>query len=203
MVPVCFPTKDDFNGYADLDATFVALGQDAGPWQEDAQTNGNVSLVPGGRILTDYGGGSGAFLELKTPQALGGTCAITVRLVSTTGGDTALGIWDTMQDFTEIECNENNGQCKPLRAFGVSGGDIPLVNGGLYLGIVVKGMRLFAFYSGDGASWTLVPNLPANGVDGAQFLDKPVIPYFGQNPFSDESIWDDFGIHGIPASLVP
>lgn len=203
MVPFCFSTKDDFDGYADADATFIALGQTAGPWEEDANNASDVTLVAGGRIRTSYGGGIGAFLELKSTVQLGGTCAITVRLVSTTGGDTALGIWDKTSDYTEITCFENNGTCQPLRAFGVNGGDVPLVNGGLYLGIVVKGTRLFAFHSGDGASWTLLPNLPANGVEGQPVLDLPVIPYFGQNPNSDESVWDDFDIHGIPASLVP
>ncbi len=196
-------TKDDFDGYAGLDATFVTLGEETGPWEEYSTTKADVSLVPSGRIRADYNGGSGAFLQLKTLQLLTGTCAITARLASIAGGDAALGVWDLGQGYTEIECKSNNGVCKPLRAFGFDGPDVSLVNGGLHLGIVLKGTQAFAFYSGDGANWTLLPNVPAGGANVAQIIDQSVTAYFGQNPNQQESEWDDFGVYGIPANLVP
>lgn len=178
---------------------FIALGQTAGPWEEA----GDVALIAPGRIRAAYAGGAGSFLQLKSLVQVGGTCAVTARLVSLTDGDAALGIWDKGADYTEIECAENNGQCKPLRAFGVDGGDVPLVNGGLYLGVVVKGTRLFALHSGDGVTWSLMAGLPTEGADGSDYVDAPIIPYFGQNPNSGDSVWDDFNVHPIPAALIP
>lgn len=201
-IAFCSPTVDDFDLYA-TDATFKLTGELMGPWEEDPPNTDNVSYVVGGRIKTTYGGGSGAFLQLKALVSATAPCAMTIRLASTSGGRSAFGIWDQASDFTELTCFETNNVCQPLRAFGIDGGTIPLVNGGLYLGIVARNDRLFGLYSGDGTSWTLIPNQGQNGVDGQAYLDQPFTTYFGQNPNSDESVWDEFNVHAIPKSAVP
>lgn len=201
-IAFCSPTADNFDVYA-TDTTFKVAGETTGPWEEDPSNTDAVMLAPGGRIKTTYLGGIGAFLQLKALVSAPAPCAMTVRLVSTTGGRSAFGIWDKASDYTELSCDESSGDCKPLRAFGVDGGTIPLVNNGLYLGIVARNNRLFGLYSGDGTNWTLVPNQGANGFDGQAYLDQPFTTYFGQNPNSDESQWDDFNVHAIPNSAVP
>lgn len=202
-LPFCFPTTDDFNGYGGQDGTFISNGENNGPWMEDPPNSGDVRLTQGGRIQTQYGGGNGAFLLLKATVQPASTCAITVHLAATSGGEMGFGIWDKTADFTEITCVESAGGCQPLRAFGVDGGTVKFVNGGLYFGLVIQGTRVFGLYSGDGTTWSLIPNQNANGSDAGNVLDFPVTTYFGQNPNSNDSEWDDFDVRAIPVSALP